>query len=231
MLVLVNVSGSANVWQDMNVSENPERQDMPAKAGGQPVPDAAQVEILKALAAPIRLRIIYALGRSSDQRVMSVKELAEALGEPQTRLYRHMKVLESAGLIEVAATRLVSGIVEQRYRLTQRDFQLGPGLLRGALDASAAAVTTIARVFSEEFFAAYREGAIREGDYPDSEAYRKPVLGIADSRISAARATSIRNRLREIVDELNGPDDPDGVPVRTMISFYSPEEKGSGSKR
>jgi DNA-binding transcriptional ArsR family regulator len=38
---------------------------------------------------------------------MSVKELAQHLGEPQTKLYRHVKQLEAAGLIEVAATRMV----------------------------------------------------------------------------------------------------------------------------
>jgi DNA-binding MarR family transcriptional regulator len=41
---------------------------------------------------------------------MSVKELAEELGEPQTKLYRHVKQLEAAGLIRIAASRMVSGI-------------------------------------------------------------------------------------------------------------------------
>ena len=84
------------------------------------------VEGLRALADPVRLAILSALdtrARDGELPVMSVKELAQHLGEPQTKLYRHVKQLEAAGLIEVAATRMVSGILEQRYRARQR----GPG--------------------------------------------------------------------------------------------------------
>src|SRR5580692_12482661 len=105
------------------------------------------VEGLRALADPVRLAILSALDtRVPDGAlpVMSVKELAQHLGEPQTKLYRHVKQLEAAGLIEVAATRVVSGIVEQRYRASQRDLTIRApgGLLKDpdrASDAEAAA--------------------------------------------------------------------------------------------
>jgi len=77
------------------------------------------VEELRALADPVRLAILSALDMhvpGGELPVMSVKELAQHLGEPQTKLYRHVKQLEAAGLVEVAATRMVSGILEQRYR-------------------------------------------------------------------------------------------------------------------
>lgn len=219
------------MWQDVNVNQRSHDADPPEQAGEPSAAYISQVETLKALAAPIRLRMVYALARGAGgDRVMSVKELAEELGEPQTRLYRHVKVLEAAGLIEVAATRLVSGIVEQRYRSTRRDFQLGPGMARSAQDAAEAAVIAVARVYSEEFFAAYREGRFPDRDDPDTEAYRKPVLMVSDSRVSVARATSIRIRLREIIDELNGPDDPDGVLVKAMIGFFSLDEQAAGQE-
>jgi DNA-binding transcriptional ArsR family regulator len=189
------------------------------------MPDVQQVEYLKALAAPTRLRIMYALEvGGTEPRVMSVKELAEELGEPQTRLYRHVKVLESAGLIEVAATRMVSGILEQRYRSTGRDLALGPGIIRAAPDAAEAAFNTITQMFSQQFMAAYREGRIPEGDVPESESYRQPKVLFATCRISAARASAIRDQLEKIVDELHQADDPDGVPVNAIIAFYSPSE-------
>ena len=216
------------MWQDVNMSDEQEPEAGAGGAGspGQPpVPDAAQVEILKALAAPTRLRIMYALEVGDTRpRVMSVKELAEELGEPQTRLYRHVKVLESAGLIEVAATRMVSGILEQRYRATARDLVLGPGLARAAPDAAEAAINTMVRMFSQQFFAAYREGRLPEGDVPDDEAYRRPKVMVLSGRLSPARATSIRNKLQQIDDELSQHDDPEGVPVNILIGFYSPSE-------
>jgi DNA-binding transcriptional ArsR family regulator len=229
----MNANRNATMWQDVNVSDdqNTEPGASGGSPGGQPpVPDAAQVEILKAMAAPTRLRILYALevgGR--EPRVMSVKELSEELGEPQTRLYRHVKVLESAGLIEVAATRMVSGIQEQRYRAIRRDLQLGP-IAHVAPDAAEAAVKTLVQMFSQQFFDAYREGRVPDDqDFPEDEAYRKPRMVISSGRIAPARANSIRIELERIIDELGEADDPDGVPVNTMLFFYSPSEPDKAS--
>lgn len=227
----MNDNGTATMWQDVNVTEDQSFDPRGGRAGSPgsqpPIPEAAQVGILKALAAPTRLRIMYALEVGGPAlRVMSVKELAEELGEPQTRLYRHIKVLESAGLIEVAATRMVSGILEQRYRATGRDLQLGPGLIRAEPDAAEAAVNSMVQMFSQQFFDAYREGRVPDdGDFPAEEAYRRPKMLISSGRVAPARANSIRKELEKIVDELSAADDPDGVPVNTLIAFYSPSER------
>ena len=74
------------------------------------------LETLRLLTQPLRLRLLEALRTSSEP--MAVKELAAALGVPQTRLYHHVNLLEERGLIRVAQTRLVSGIVEKRYVVT-----------------------------------------------------------------------------------------------------------------
>jgi DNA-binding transcriptional ArsR family regulator len=226
----MNANEVATMWQDVNMSDDQNAEPGASRAsspGGQPpIPEAAQVEILKALAAPTRLRIMYALEVGGPElRVMSVKELAEELGEPQTRLYRHIKVLESAGLIEVAATRMVSGILEQRYRATGRDLQLGPGVVRAEPDAAEAAVNSMVKMFSQQFFDAYRDGRVPDAeDFPADEAYRRPKLVVSSGRISLARANSIRNELERITEELSAADDPNGVPVNTLIAFYSPSE-------
>src|SRR5215475_8348684 len=92
------------------------------------VRSVASVDMLRALADPTRLAILSALMERQDELpVMSVKELAARLGEPQTKLYRHVRQLEAAGLIRVASTRLVSGIVEQRYQASQRDLMFDSG--------------------------------------------------------------------------------------------------------
>jgi DNA-binding transcriptional ArsR family regulator len=226
----MNANEVATMWQDVNMSDDQKPEPGASRAsspGGQPpIPEAAQVEILKALAAPTRLRIMYALEVGGPElRVMSVKELAEELGEPQTRLYRHIKVLESAGLIEVAATRMVSGILEQRYRAIHRDLQLGP-VAKVAPEAAEAAVNTMVQMFSQQFFDAYRQGRLPEEDedFPADEAYRRPKMVISSGRIAPARANLIRNELERITEELSAADDPNGVPVNTLIAFYSPSE-------
>jgi DNA-binding transcriptional ArsR family regulator len=179
-----------------------------------------QAETLKAISAPTRIRILYAL--MTPGRVMSVKELAEELGEPQTRLYRHVKVLESAGMIEVAATRIVSGIVEQRYRYAHGDLLLDPGVARSDPQAVQAALVTITTLFIDQFLAAYQTAPDRDEEIPSSEAYRKPTMIATEVRVARDTAASFRTRLGELVEELNAePDDQDGVPVSVLIGFFS----------
>src|SRR5918995_7385708 len=71
------------------------------------------LDTLRLLTQPVRLKIVEALRSATGP--LSVKELAAELGTTQTKLYYHVNLLEGADLIRVAATRLVSGIVEKRY--------------------------------------------------------------------------------------------------------------------
>ena len=87
------------------------------------------VDTIKALADPTRLAILRALSR--DRVPKSAKELAEDLDQPQTKLYRHLKVLQEAGLIEAAETRVVSGIVETKYRAAQSSVTIDPSRVPG----------------------------------------------------------------------------------------------------
>jgi DNA-binding transcriptional ArsR family regulator len=64
----------------------------------------------------------------------SAAELAAELDVPVTRLYHHLKVLESAGLIEVVATRRVGAALERRYRAVARAFRVGPEAVRDSRD-------------------------------------------------------------------------------------------------
>lgn len=59
----------------------------------------------------------------------SAAELADELGVPVTRLYHHLNVLESAGLIRVVATRRVGAATERRYRAIARGFRLRSDLV------------------------------------------------------------------------------------------------------
>ena len=83
------------------------------------------VETLKAIAEPQRLRLLLAL----DEADLTVKELAVKLAAPPTRLYYHVRILEKHGLIRVVSTRMVSGIEERRYAATSKNWTLSDSLL------------------------------------------------------------------------------------------------------
>lgn len=176
------------------------------------------VEGLRALADPVRLAILSALDTpvpGGELPVMSVKELAKHLGEPQTKLYRHVKQLEAAGLIEVAATRMVSGILEQRYRARQRSLQLSAALFRRHADETEAAIRSAFDVFLTGIL-----DRARKEDWP-SDSPDKPVMLVADKGVSVEAAERIRARLVEAEREVAEAEAGD-IPISAAIVFYRP---------
>src|SRR5438552_14035615 len=86
------------------------------------------------MADPIRIRFILELGEGPR----TVKEVAEALGVPPTRLYYHLKILEREGLVRVANRRMVSGIEERTYEAVAEFWSVPPSMAAAALYESGA---------------------------------------------------------------------------------------------
>lgn len=73
------------------------------------------MDALELLAHPVRLRIVHAM---RGGRVLTTAELSAHLPDvSKAMLYRHVDLLASAGVLEVAQERRVRGAVERRYRL------------------------------------------------------------------------------------------------------------------
>ena len=71
---------------------------------------------------PLRLRIVQALVGQS----MTAGELHDNLGDtPPATLYRHLKQLETGGLITVIDERPVRGVVERTYAVVSEAVSLG----------------------------------------------------------------------------------------------------------
>ncbi|TDC08695.1 ArsR family transcriptional regulator [Streptomyces sp. 8K308] len=94
-------------------------------ATGRPSRQEATVREAKALAHPLRARILRLCG----QREMTNKQLADRLGrDPGTVLY-HVRQLTAAGFLEPAPVRTGdSGALEKPYRSTGRSWWLNGGL-------------------------------------------------------------------------------------------------------
>ncbi|MGY3677885.1 helix-turn-helix domain-containing protein [Streptomyces sp. TE33382] len=192
------------------------------------VREVDDVETLKALSDPLRLAILRTM--MNDVRASHrVKEIARLLDQPTTRLYRHIKVLEAAGLIKVAQTRMVSGIQESQYRVAQfalrlsRDLLAAPGNAGELADAFAATLND------------FRDRLVRDiisGRFqPEPEAAEKPdplgpMVVALDRRLTPERATEFRSRLSALMEEFNRPDDEENavVPVEFLLLFWAPKE-------
>ena len=209
----VNDGTCVRVCQDGCVDERQDKQE----AAAQP-PATRMIEdvaTLKALADPTRMAILSVLTRSRDLPVMSVKELAAELGEPQTKLYRHVRQLEEAGLIRVAATRMVSGILEQRYQACLRDLRLAPGMLREHMGDAEVAVQMLLDNF--------RDGVL---EAMSRESERRPVFIACEATIAPDAADELKRRLKELnewVEQL--PDDPDGIAASLLIGLYTDDHR------
>lgn len=80
----------------------------------------SSTEQLHALSNPTRWAII---GRLNDG-VASVQELARSMDAAKGTIGHHVRVLERAGMVRVAETRKVRGVVEKRYARVGKRFRL-----------------------------------------------------------------------------------------------------------
>lgn len=230
---------NVNAWQDGVVTEqeNPLSTRQVAECTA-----ITTIDQLKAIADPTRLAILEALMSvgPGPLPVMSVKELAATLGEPQTKLYRHVRVLESAGLIGVAATRMVSGIAEQRYQACQRDLDFAAGLLRQEADAAEGLVRAVFDRFRNGYTAAVRAHpptaqSLRAGQRDDAGDGGPPetsMLTYAIGRRTPAQVAAIRASLSEALAahhfDSEGSDDPDAVQIHVLVGYFVADDGQPG---
>lgn len=83
------------------------------------------LEQLRALADPLRTRILEALVRQSR----TTSQLAELFGETNNKLHYHVHEMERFGLIKLVEKRERGGVLEKYYRAVARDFTIAPALL------------------------------------------------------------------------------------------------------
>jgi DNA-binding transcriptional ArsR family regulator len=190
------------------------------------------VESLRAMADPTRLAILTTLMEPAhgDLPVMSAKELAARLGESQTKLYRHIRQLEAAGLIRVAATRMVSGILEQRYQACQRDLSFGSSFLREHVDESEGMLQALMANFREGFSTAFRDAKRAPGAVPPEQAFRRPKIFAGSAKVSLAKAAELRSRVDEFLawldDNLN--EEGDSIRVNLLLAYYAEAGEAAG---
>lgn len=185
-------------------------------------PDAerliSDVETLKALSDPLRLRIIELMVRRPDG-AWSVKEMAAALDVPATRLYHHVELLLERDLVRAAEQRVVSGIIETRYQVSALSFRLDQSLVRGAGPGQSAAFDVITTIFDETRRDLERVLASRPAD--DAGTLDRTSLARSLVRLTPARAAELRARLRSLVDEYeDASEGPDATPYHLLVVMY-----------
>ena len=149
---------------------------------------------LQALGDPTRWRI---LGRLLDGPA-SIQELARALGTAKGTIGHHVRALDAAGLIRLAETHRVRGVVEKRYARVAKQFRLAEGE-RERLEA-ATADASLTHLPLRQALAEARPAGGRED----------PSMSIVvRARMTAARARRFGRLIEELAEEF-----ADGAPGR-----------------
>lgn len=177
------------------------------------------IEVFEVLNNPLRFRILRRLAEPK-----SIREVAEELGVPPTRLYYHVNLLEKAGVVSVVETRKVGAMLQKVYQTRAKGFRPSPKLSQGDHEphelakAAAGVVLDGARVDAEEaltdHFARVRGG--------DSEAKAPGAIGRSLGFFTAGRAREFSEKLEKLIEEEFAEEegDEDGAEYSFTFVFF-----------
>jgi DNA-binding transcriptional ArsR family regulator len=197
-------------------------------AGPEPLPERviSDVETLRALSDPLRLRILEIMTATPDA-TFTVKRLATALETSATKLYHHVNLLLERGLINVAGQRVVSGIIETSYRVGQLTLRLDRSLLAADAPVLHETLTTLFDGARDDIERGLRSGVISIDE--DAPLGRRLLLSRGLARLEPERAAAFGERLRALVDEFGVddggaplPDSPDRRPAYGLVMAFFP---------
>lgn len=161
-------------------------------AGRESARHAGQLARLRALAHPLRFRVFQEF--AGHRR--TTRQVAEILGEPPTRLYHHVNLLERAGLLRLVETRPNRGATEKYYEVAAPR----AGARRRASPGTAAARRAQAELASLVFDEARLELlAAIESHGAGGGAGAKDVTTVARTLLTGGPAQMIRLR-KQIID-------------------------------
>jgi DNA-binding transcriptional ArsR family regulator len=163
------------------------------------------LEQIKALSHPLRMRIIETLAASEP---MTTKQVADALGEKPTRLYHHVDKLLQAGLIRLTHTQQNRGTTEKYYEAIAKQFRAGPELF--ADDNPAAQKHAIQPMIHTMFDNTTAEllRLVDEAD-PGDKLDDIGFLSYIELHLEQEQIDTVQQKLKDILDYLESIEEPD----------------------
>ncbi|MFO7682268.1 MAG: helix-turn-helix domain-containing protein [Chloroflexota bacterium] len=140
---------------------------------------------------PVRFRILQTI----DGGALTTQEISEHLADiPKSSIYRQLKILLEGDMISVSETKVVNGIQEKTYQLSQKPY-LGPD--------------DMAALSAEDhihYFTIYVMNVLREfSDYVQRSEVEKGSIDMLADRVGYTEAAIYANRseLDDLLMELN----------------------------
>lgn len=219
-----------------NATPEPDVQPSIPAGTVQPIAEmvVSDLAVLRVLSDGLRLQLLEAFGRTRGV-ARSVKEVAREIGQSPTKLYYHVNMLEEHGLLLVAESRLVSGIVEKRYVPAARRFNVDRALLRTAEDGSDAeshnvlgrTIDTVLRSTGADLKRAMAAGLAGIGD--DAPPGRKSLFSKSTLRLKPDDAQKVLELL-ETLAQREDDDDSDADTYGLTVAFFRRGDDGGNGR-
>ncbi len=180
------------------------------------------LEQVKVLADPLRVRILEALG---EER--TTKQVAAILGEKPTRLYHHVEALERVGVIELTRTQQNRGTLEKYYLSVAKSFRADPGLFSQAEDGEESLIEVVTNLMDQT--AADLRKLVKTG--LGESLQEEGVLSYVKIFAPEEKVLEVRSKLMALLEELTECGESESVDendreYRLTIAYFPLDAKG-----
>ena len=169
---------------------------------------------IKALADPLRQKIVGAI--AVEPR--TTKQVAEMLGQPPTRLYHHVDLLEKLGLIRLVSTKPKRGTTEKYFQAIAHRFAISENSLGGE------GGTAVGDALAEAFESAQKEMRKAIEASRSNDETPQAVMALGAIRISPKNLLKLRERILQITEELDCGPAEEREFFRYLVAVYPSED-------
>ncbi|MDH3275127.1 MAG: helix-turn-helix domain-containing protein [Gammaproteobacteria bacterium] len=177
----------------------------------------SNLEQIRLLSDPFKLSIMQEFAEGER----TTGEVARALKQPITRLYRHVDALHAAGLLEITREQQKRGTVERHFRAVGRRFEADHALFADDTDEDSDAIRKMFRASEDEIV-----NAIKSSSNDDREA----IFLRLRMRGTPERLAELQRQLTAWVEEVQDSDDTgeEQLEAGALVAFY-PIDPGAES--
>ena len=163
----------------------------------------SDIDQVKALSHPLRMRIIETLAASDP---MTTKQVADGLGEKPTRLYHHVGLLQKAGLIRLTHTQQNRGTTEKYYEPIAKQFRADADLFadESPENQKSAYRPMIRTIFDNTSSEMLR--LVESNDF-NEQLEEEGLLSYLEMHIPQKNVEVVRDKLKGVLDYLEGLDE------------------------
>lgn len=183
------------------------------------------LETLKVISAPLRVQILERIGLASEVgQTTTVKQLSEDLDIPPTKLYYHINLLEKHGLIQIADTKVVSGIIEKYYQIAAKHIRADLDISKNATidrdEGMALTLSSLRTMFDEAYTNVEKSlrHRLQENDAEEQET-TKMLTSQAMLQLSPEQAENFITEVNQLIDHYTEISNFDGLVFGLTIVF------------